>query len=378
MPDSRARRMTGIACFMRPVVRRIPSPPRPMIVGCNPVVPNGRVGKAVGAASAKFESAAPPLIFIHSTPSDSSAPHVNPRRNKTRRVSRRPHITGALWLLRRMKRQRRGVDAVALARRLRAVVEHVPEMRVAARAEHFGSTHKEGGVGGIVNVALIDRHKETRPSGAGVELGLGTIQVDPAAHAPIHPGVMMIPVRAGKRPFGAFPARHAVLLRRQLGLQLLVGFAHLFHEDDLSGLSVDDGDLLIVCPRTTQHEEPSRCDQAGPPSGGPHQKRPWTPPKTSVSPPSRCKRRKSCASSRNDRLNVTAIPSGSPRRLINCTDTAWRVDQMYVPLHVSARSRPSVYGISNDTDKSRLSFHAPNNVTRCLTSRPPERRIPTW
>src|SRR3954471_20404133 len=64
------------------------------------------------------------------------------------------------------------VHAVAQPGRLRAVVEDVAEMPAATRAMDLGARHEERVVGRGLDRA-VDWLVEARPTGAGVELGLG-------------------------------------------------------------------------------------------------------------------------------------------------------------------------------------------------------------
>ena len=82
-----------------------------------------------------------------------------------------PHPLVLSWLALSVEVERAGVDAVAQAGRLGAVVEDVAEVGVAAAADDFGAAHEEAVVGlGLDGV--VDRLvEEARPAGAGVELG---------------------------------------------------------------------------------------------------------------------------------------------------------------------------------------------------------------
>src|SRR6185369_6606584 len=68
------------------------------------------------------------------------------------------------------ERERDRVDAVALAGRRRAVVEHVPEVAAAARAVHLVARHAERVVLADLDAARLDRLPEARPAGAALEL----------------------------------------------------------------------------------------------------------------------------------------------------------------------------------------------------------------
>src|SRR5579859_288258 len=75
-------------------------------------------------------------------------------------------------LLGRLQLEHGRVDAVTLPGRAGAVVEDVPEMRLAGVAEHLGAPHPEAAVRLLANIFAGDRGGKARPAGAGVELGL--------------------------------------------------------------------------------------------------------------------------------------------------------------------------------------------------------------
>ena len=77
----------------------------------------------------------------------------------------------------RVELQRAGVDAVALAGRVRAVVEDVAQVAAAARADDLGAPHEEAVVGPGLDPVVGHRVPEARPPGAGVELGVGAEQL---------------------------------------------------------------------------------------------------------------------------------------------------------------------------------------------------------
>src|SRR6266567_1105529 len=70
----------------------------------------------------------------------------------------------------RFELQRRRVDAVAQARRLRAVVEDVAEMAATITALHLGTPHAEAAVGFGFDSLLLGRRPKTGPAGSGVKL----------------------------------------------------------------------------------------------------------------------------------------------------------------------------------------------------------------
>src|SRR6266478_2782152 len=125
----------------------------------------------------------------------------------------------------RLQLQRRRIDAVAQSGRAGAVLEHMPEMAVALRAQHFGPDHAVADVALLVDVALQRRLGKTRPAAAGIELGVGFEQRLSAAGAGVGARRLLVLVFAGERPLGRLLAQHRVLHRRQflapLGLALL-------------------------------------------------------------------------------------------------------------------------------------------------------------
>src|SRR5437764_1061576 len=75
------------------------------------------------------------------------------------------------------------IDAVALARRGRAVVEHVALVRVTAGADDFGSLHSVARVADGLEMPLCKRLREARPASAAFELGPAGEQRQPAQTA---------------------------------------------------------------------------------------------------------------------------------------------------------------------------------------------------
>src|SRR3989338_1978104 len=127
----------------------------------------------------------------------------------------RPCGASPLRLLER-KRQGRGVDAVPLAGRLRPVIENVAKVCAAARAAHFHAPHPVADIRLVAQSSLINRRPKTGPDGPRVVFGVGAGQLKSARHAPIDPGLLMVPVQAPKRRFGALLAGHVILLGGQL------------------------------------------------------------------------------------------------------------------------------------------------------------------
>src|SRR5258705_13573346 len=91
----------------------------------------------------------------------------------------------------------------------------MPEMAVALRAQHFGPDHAVADVVLLVDVALQRGLGKTRPSAAGIELGVGFEQRLSAAGAGIGAWRLLMLVFAGERPLGRLLAQHRILPRRQ-------------------------------------------------------------------------------------------------------------------------------------------------------------------
>src|SRR3546814_3080203 len=91
-----------------------------------------------------------------------------PGSNRCRWESRRGSRSGASG---RPEAERRAVHAIALAGRLRPVVEDMPQMPAAAPAMHLGARIAKLAVGRGRDGAL-QRRPETRPAGMAFEFGL--------------------------------------------------------------------------------------------------------------------------------------------------------------------------------------------------------------
>src|SRR5690606_23579262 len=119
---------------------------------------------------------------------------------------RRPGSTprrSPLVLLARHQPERRRVEAVALAGRLRAVRKDMAEMRVAAAAQDLRALHGEAAVGLGADRGRFDGGVEARPAGAGIVLGGGVEQRLAAADADVGAGLLAGVARAGEGPLSA-------------------------------------------------------------------------------------------------------------------------------------------------------------------------------
>src|SRR3954469_8603068 len=117
--------------------------------------------------------------------------------------------------------QRRGIDAVAQARRPRAVGEDMTEMAAALGAQHLGADHAVTDVPLLIDMALGGGLGEARPAAAGIELRVGLEQHIAAAGAGIGTGAVVVLIFAGEGTLGRLLAQHRVLHRRQLVAPLL-------------------------------------------------------------------------------------------------------------------------------------------------------------
>src|ERR1700692_4420554 len=88
-----------------------------------------------------------------------------PRATGMGRTGREQVQNSALF---RLQFQRRRIDAVAQSGRAGSVLEHVPEMAVALRPQHFGPDHAVADVTLLVDMALQCGLRKARPAAAGI------------------------------------------------------------------------------------------------------------------------------------------------------------------------------------------------------------------
>ena len=112
--------------------------------------------------------------------------------------------------------QRRRIDAVAQSGRLRAIVEHMAQMRPAIRAQYLGAAQEQTAVLGSGDLFRRHRLPETRPAAARIELGRRVKQRCAAAHAAVGARLVTIVIRAGERRFGPFLPTNSILFRGEL------------------------------------------------------------------------------------------------------------------------------------------------------------------
>src|SRR5439155_14684289 len=144
-----------------------------------------------------------------------------------RATSRRKSKAGSrpnekMAFLRRHELQRRAVVAVALARGLRAVVEHVPLVALAARAMVFGARQDQPEVGLALD-APGNHREEARPSRAALVLHVGGEERQIAACAGEITLAFLVVERARARALGRLVAQHRVRLGLQALAPLVVG-----------------------------------------------------------------------------------------------------------------------------------------------------------
>ena len=122
-----------------------------------------------------------------------------------------------------MEVERDAVDAVAKAGGARAVVEDVALVTAAARALDLGAYHAERVVDVLGDSAGLDRTREGRPAGTGVELVARVEERRAAARAEEDAGAVVFVERARERALGAFFTEHVELLAGEALLPLFVG-----------------------------------------------------------------------------------------------------------------------------------------------------------
>src|SRR6202020_1479534 len=100
----------------------------------------------------------------------------------------------------------------AQARRVRAIVEHMPQMGIALRAKSLGAGHEEAAITFGGQVCVRRGLPEAWPAGARFELLIRPEQRRAAAGTLVHAVLVVVPVAPGKRMLGALLSRHRVFL----------------------------------------------------------------------------------------------------------------------------------------------------------------------
>ena len=112
------------------------------------------------------------------------------------------------------------VDAVAQARRRRAVRKDVAEMAVAARAADLDAAHAVRAILELDHGLWRGRLEIARPAAAAVEFAVGAKEFGSAADARIGARGLGVPKRPGEGTLRTLFARDAILLRCQQGSPL--------------------------------------------------------------------------------------------------------------------------------------------------------------
>src|SRR5262245_34709257 len=125
--------------------------------------------------------------------------------------------------LSRFEFQRHTVDAVTKSGRRRAVLEDVTEVAAAIVTVHLRAHHSPGAIGGRTNRAL-QRCEEAGPSGSALEFAIGDEEPLPTRNAGESTRPMLVQQRARTGTLRRVPAKHSVLLGRQLAAPLFIRF----------------------------------------------------------------------------------------------------------------------------------------------------------
>src|SRR5271154_4611409 len=145
--------------------------------------------------------------------------------------------------------QSRFVNTIPQIGRLRSVVEHVPKMRVAARAMDFSALHQQAEVRTGADVFFGDGRPKAGPAGARIELGVRAEQGSVAADAAKKSVLVELIIRSAERRVGSLLARHIILLGAQLLVPFAVGADHLFDVRGAELLAVvvklDGGEFFV-------------------------------------------------------------------------------------------------------------------------------------
>ena len=124
----------------------------------------------------------------------------------------------------RLEAERHPIHAKALARGPRAIRENVAQVGIALRAADFRSAHQKRPVLVLGHGVIVHRLIEARPSGAGLEFGVGREKGRATAHAGENTLALLVVERACARALCAMLARDLVLLWRQLRPPLSIAF----------------------------------------------------------------------------------------------------------------------------------------------------------
>src|SRR5439155_11512568 len=133
-----------------------------------------------------------------------------------------PAVPLGLELLDRDEAEGRRVDAVAKARRGRPVVEDVPEMRFTMLGADLGPFHEELAILAPLDVLVLERASEARPSGSRVELVERAEERLAGGDVDVDARLLAVPEGVVERRLGGLVLGHLVLLLGERLVELRV------------------------------------------------------------------------------------------------------------------------------------------------------------
>jgi hypothetical protein len=93
------------------------------------------------------------------------------------------------------------------------------QMAAAARAYDFGADHAVAGIAHLADMGPIVGFEEAGPAGAGIELGAGAEQRQPAQPAAVDALALVVEEHAAERRIGAVLQQHPAFVGRQAGFE---------------------------------------------------------------------------------------------------------------------------------------------------------------
>ena len=105
----------------------------------------------------------------------------------------------------------------------------MPQVSIAAAADHFGAVHAVAEVFVVGDSGLVYRRPVAGPAATGVKLGVAVEQRRIAADAVVYTRLALQMVLAGKGAFSAPKAAYLVLRFGELSAPVLIRFAHFVH-----------------------------------------------------------------------------------------------------------------------------------------------------
>jgi len=122
-----------------------------------------------------------------------------------------------------------GVDAVAQAGLVaRAIIKDMPQMRIAAIADHLDAPHAVAAVFMQRDIAIIDDIPKAGPAAHGVVLGHRGEQLLAAGGAGIDAGGFAVDVLAAEGALGRLLAQDGILFRAELAAPFRLALFDLF------------------------------------------------------------------------------------------------------------------------------------------------------